>query len=139
MCLLKFDALPGTDVVSYLAERSMYSEQLVAEITLQMLEALDYVRTHHIISRILNFLFIFVFSRKKILFSIKKISVIIVILAFYNPFWFLNENPFRTDQNKRKLSLKKKSGFVDTEFVKTCDELVIDSMERPCLLEPWTL
>merc|ERR1712088_886685 len=44
MCLLKFDALPGTDVVSYLAERSMYSEQLVAEITLQMLEALDYVQ-----------------------------------------------------------------------------------------------
>jgi serine/threonine protein kinase len=44
MCLLKFDALPGTDVVSYLAERSMYSEQLVAEITLQMLEALDYIQ-----------------------------------------------------------------------------------------------
>ena len=61
MCLLKFDALPGTDVVSYLAERSMYSEQLVAEITLQMLDALDYVRTHHMFSRILNFLFIMAF------------------------------------------------------------------------------
>ena len=74
MCLLKFDALPGTDVVSYLAERSMYSEQLVAEITLQMLEALDYVRTHHIFSRILNFIYIYIyiyffFFEKKSLFD----------------------------------------------------------------------
>ena len=44
MCLLKFDALPGTDVVTYLAEKSMYSEQLVAEITLQILDALDYIQ-----------------------------------------------------------------------------------------------
>ena len=76
MCLLKFDALPGTDVVSYLAERSMYSEQLVAEITLQMLEALDYVRTHHIFSRILNFIYIYFFFLKKNPFLIKDISYI---------------------------------------------------------------
>ena len=74
---MKFDALPGTDVVSYLAERSMYSEQLVAEITLQMLEALDYVRTHHIFSRILNFIYIYIFFfLKKNLFLIKDISYI---------------------------------------------------------------
>merc|ERR1712117_707406 len=44
MCLLKFDALPGTDVVSYLSEKSMYSEQLVADMTLQILDALDYIQ-----------------------------------------------------------------------------------------------
>ena len=38
-------------------------------------------------------------------------------------FWFSNENPFRTDQNKRQVSWEKKSGFVDSGFVKTCDEL----------------
>ena len=41
-------------------------------------------------------------------------------MAFYNLFWFLNENTFRTDQNKQK-----KSSFVDSGFVKTCDELVL--------------
>jgi serine/threonine protein kinase len=44
MTLLKFDALPGTDVVSYLAEKSTYSEQMVADITLQVLDALDYIQ-----------------------------------------------------------------------------------------------
>ena len=44
-----------------------------------------------------------------------------VIKAFYNLFWFLNENPLRTDQNKRQIS-----GFVDSGFVKTCAELVIE-------------
>merc|ERR1719479_597220 len=44
MCLLKFDALPGTDVVSYLSEKSIYSEQLVADMTLQILDALDYIQ-----------------------------------------------------------------------------------------------
>merc|ERR1712048_657695 len=44
MTLLKFDALPGTDVVSYLSEKSTYSEQLVADITLQILDALDYIQ-----------------------------------------------------------------------------------------------
>ena len=29
MCMLKFDSLPGTDVVTYLGERPMYSEQMV--------------------------------------------------------------------------------------------------------------
>lgn len=44
MCLLKFDSLPGTDVVTYLGEKPMYSEQLVSEITLQILDALDYIQ-----------------------------------------------------------------------------------------------
>ena len=47
-------------------------------------------------------------------------------LAFYNLFWFLNENPYSIDQNKRPISWGEKSVFVDSEFVKTCDELVID-------------
>ena len=41
MCLLKFDSLPGTDVVSYLAEKPMYTEQMVADITGQILDGLD--------------------------------------------------------------------------------------------------
>ena len=42
-----------------------------------------YVRTHHMFSRILNFLFVIVFSRKKkIVFSMK----LTFILAFYNLF-----------------------------------------------------
>ena len=28
-------------------------------------------------------------------------------MAFYNLFWFLNENPFRSDQSKRQISWKK--------------------------------
>jgi len=44
MCLLKFDSLPGTDVVSYLAEKPMYTEQMVADITGQILDALDYIQ-----------------------------------------------------------------------------------------------
>ena len=43
------------------------------------------------------------------------------IVAFYNLFGSLNKNPFRTDENKGQ----KKSGFIDSGFVKTCDELVI--------------
>ena len=39
------------------------------------------------------------------------------------PFWFLNRNPFRTVQHWRQIS-RKYSGFVESEFVKTCDELV---------------
>ena len=58
--------------------------------------------------------------REKVVFSIK----ITVIFAFYNLFRFLNENPL-TDQNKQQISWKKKSGFIDSGFVKTCDELVI--------------
>ena len=49
-----------------------------------------------------------------------------VILAFYNLFWFLNANPLRRDHRKRKISWKKKSGFANSEFLKTCDELVIE-------------
>ena len=48
-----------------------------------------------------------------------------VILVFLNNlFYFLNEKPFRTNQSKRQISWKK-SGFVDSGFVKTCDEFVI--------------
>ena len=44
MCLLKFDSLPGTDVVTYLAEKPIYAEQMVADITCQILDALDYIQ-----------------------------------------------------------------------------------------------
>ena len=47
------------------------------------------VRTHHMFSRILDFLFMF-FREKKVVFSIK----ITVLLAFSDLFWFLNENLF---------------------------------------------
>ena len=53
----------------------------------------DDVRVHHMFSRILNFLFIVVFS-------IKKSHIVI----FYILFWSLNENLFRIDQNKRHIS-----------------------------------
>jgi len=43
MTMLKFDTLPGTDVLTYLAERATYSEQMVAEITAQVLDALSYI------------------------------------------------------------------------------------------------
>ena len=43
MFMLKFDPLPGTDLVSYLAEKSGYSEQLVADVTGQILDALNYI------------------------------------------------------------------------------------------------
>ena len=47
------------------------------------------------------------FFLKTVVFSIKT-----VILAFYNLFWFLNENPFRTDQNKRQHFMESQySGF----------------------------
>merc|ERR1719419_1698977 len=41
--MLKFDPLPGTDLVTYLAEKSGYSEQLVADVTGQILDALNYI------------------------------------------------------------------------------------------------
>merc|ERR1712226_887468 len=43
MFMLKFDPLPSTDVVSYLAEQPSYTEQTVAEVTLQVLDALNYI------------------------------------------------------------------------------------------------
>ena len=46
----------------------------------------------------------------------------VVIFAFYNLILFLNENFYRSDQSNRH---GKKSGFVDSGFVKTCDEFVI--------------
>merc|ERR1712001_423448 len=43
MFMLKFDTLPGTDVVTYLAEKSSYSEQMVADIACQILDVLAYI------------------------------------------------------------------------------------------------
>jgi serine/threonine protein kinase len=43
MCMLKFDTLPGTDVLSYIAERPSYTEQMIAEIAGQVLDGLDYL------------------------------------------------------------------------------------------------
>ena len=54
----------------------------------------------------------------------------IVVLAFYND-EYLNENPFRKDKNKR---YGKTSVFVDSEFVKTCDELVIGLLFHKTLM-----
>ena len=54
------------------------------------------VRARHMFSRILSFLFVNVF-REKFVFSLKTVTV---ILAFYNLFSFLKENPFRTDQRQ---------------------------------------
>ena len=51
------------------------------------------------------------------------------ILAFYDLFWFLNANPSRTNQGKQQISWKN-SGFVDSGFVKTCGELVIERSIR---------
>ena len=36
MFMLKFDSLPGTDVVTYLAEKNSFSEQMVADIAGQV-------------------------------------------------------------------------------------------------------
>ena len=44
----------------------------------------------------------------------------------------LNENPFGTDHNKLQISWKNNQVFVDSEFVKTCDELVIDVRDARC-------
>merc|ERR1712087_65571 len=43
MCMLKFDTVPGTDVLSYLSERPSYTEQMIAEIAGQVLDGLDYL------------------------------------------------------------------------------------------------
>ena len=43
MFMLKFDSLPGTDVVTYLAEKSSFSEQMVADIASQV----TIIRTNH--------------------------------------------------------------------------------------------
>ena len=67
----------------------------------------------------LEFLFVIGFFQE--IFSIK----ITVILAFWHLFGFLYENPFRRDQSKRQISWKN-SVLADSEFVKTCDELVIE-------------
>merc|ERR1712184_177136 len=43
MCMLKFDTVPGTDVLNYLSERPSYTEQMIAEIAGQVLDGLDYL------------------------------------------------------------------------------------------------
>ncbi len=41
--MLKFETLPGTDVLTYLAERPFYSEQTLAEIVGQVVDGLMYI------------------------------------------------------------------------------------------------
>merc|ERR1739848_575076 len=41
--LLQFNALPSTDVLSFIAERPSYSENLVCDIAGQVLDALEYI------------------------------------------------------------------------------------------------
>lgn len=43
MMMLKFDPLPGTDLLTYLSEKPSYSEQSVAELTSQVLDGLAYL------------------------------------------------------------------------------------------------
>merc|ERR1712107_696518 len=43
MTLLQFAPLPTTDVLAYIAERPSYTEQMVADIAGQVLDALDYI------------------------------------------------------------------------------------------------
>merc|ERR1739844_231369 len=43
MMMLKFNPLPSTDVLSYIAKRPSYTEQMVADICGQVLDALDYI------------------------------------------------------------------------------------------------
>ena len=61
----------------------------------------NYVRAHHICSRILNFLFVN-FLEKKCFFRL----IINVVLEFHDLFRFLHENEFRTDQNSPQISWK---------------------------------
>merc|ERR1712033_33855 len=43
LALLQFATLPSTDVLSYIAERPSYTEDLVCQIACQVLDALDYI------------------------------------------------------------------------------------------------
>ena len=43
MSMLQFCPLPSTDVLAYIAERSSYTEQMVADICGQVLDALEYI------------------------------------------------------------------------------------------------
>ena len=47
------------------------------------------------------------FFHESLILNVFFSRTITVILAFNNLFWFLNENSFRRDQNKRQISLKK--------------------------------
>ena len=61
-----------------------------------------------------------------------------VVLAFYNLFWFLNKNLYRK-LKIGKFHGEKKSDFVDSGFVKTCDELVIDSVwQKKTITVSWS-
>ena len=52
------------------------------------------------------------------------------LIEFSKNFQFLAENPFWKDQNKRQI-LWKNSSFVDSGFVKICNELVIGDTRIP--------
>lgn len=43
LMVLKFDPLPGTDLLTYLSEKPNYSEQTVAEVASQILDGLSYL------------------------------------------------------------------------------------------------
>ena len=73
----------------------------------EFMQKVDYVRVHHMFSRILNFLFNIFFSRNFL--SLIRITV---LLTLYTSFLFLNENLFRTDKNYTTNFFGKKSGFV---------------------------
>ena len=70
----------------------------------------EFVRFHHMSSRTLNFLFVTVFYKRKNSNYIGILHESILILT-------LSKQPTNF--------LKKKSGFVDSGFVKACDEFVI--------------
>jgi hypothetical protein len=44
MCMLKFDTLPATDILQYIAERPSYTEQMICEMAGQVLDALMYLQ-----------------------------------------------------------------------------------------------
>ena len=62
----------------------------------------DQVRAHHMFSRILKFLFVIIFSRKKYLRDKEASYDIFIRLTYY-------ENPFITDQDKQQISWEKNS------------------------------
>ena len=71
---------------------------------------LNYVRTHHM----------FFTNPELSIYGVFDIKMM-VILAFYNLFWFIKENPLKSDKFHGK-----SSSFVGLGFVKTSYELVID-------------
>ena len=58
------------------------------------------------------------------------------MLVFDDLFWFLNENLFKSKQTTN--FMEKSSVFIDSGFVKTCDELVIGLVESGYFLVLFT-